>query len=604
MGFFGVGVSTKTEAGKPSNEFLWANRCKVCTLNNVHNSHPKMPPTGSKNPVILFVGEAPGESEDIKGEQFVGASGQLLRPLIPQKFDEWIRWDNVCRCRPPSNRTPTELEIEACRPFHIEDVEATLPFAIFGFGNIPLQRSLGQSGVTKWRGRYAPIKVGKHTCWYFPFFHPSALLRQRKVSKAGRPLPSEDEFATQLDLKRAFELVEQLPEPIVHTEENARHGCSFVTGRQRNDLQELLKFLAYASTQKYAGLDFETQNLRPYEKTSRILSVAVSIGSETLSFPLDHPDDGWSSQHLELVRDAFVDFLNAPVSKVVHNLPFEMEWVAHYFGLDKLRSTRWEDTMSQAFVLDERTGCLNLDFLTIQYFGFSLKSLSHLNTKALHNEPLERVLEYNGMDAKYCLLLFYKQLDRIKKEKLVDAYEMHLRRIPTIVLTQIKGLPVDFEANKYLLKKYSDKIAAAALKVESDPDIIAFVQKLGREFKPGSPRDVEILLKDVIKTRIGLKDNGRYSTDEDVLEQLDNPIAKLVLEYRKASKAKSTYIDPYNPEDPNTVIHDDKLVHTSYNCCLTATGRLSSDSPNVQNQVKRNTELKEVRSQFIAESKE
>src|SRR4029077_8410131 len=98
--FFSTG-QPKSDKGTLSKDLLYNHRCKVCTLNHVRNKTPKMQPTGAKEPIILFIGEAPGADEDTKGEQFVGVSGQLLRPLIPEKFYEWIRWDNAVRCRPP-----------------------------------------------------------------------------------------------------------------------------------------------------------------------------------------------------------------------------------------------------------------------------------------------------------------------------------------------------------------------------------------------------------------------------------------------------------------------------------------------------------------------
>jgi uracil-DNA glycosylase family 4 len=594
--FFSTG-QPKSDKGTLSKDLLYNHRCKVCTLNHVRNKTPKMQPTGAKEPIILFIGEAPGADEDTKGEQFVGVSGQLLRPLIPEKFYEWIRWDNAVRCRPPGNRTPSQLEIDCCYKWHEEDIEATKPFAIFGFGNVPLQWAISQTGITRWRGRYLPVKIGDHVCWYFPFFHPSGLLRQR----AKENVESEDEFATKLDLTRAFDLVTQLPDPVVYSEQDAKHGITCITGQSKGDLQQVIKFLAYASTKKYAGFDYETQNLRPYGKDSRILTIGVSLPDETLAFAFEHPGSGWSPSELELVRDAFSDFLLSPCHKVVHNVAFEQEWTAVFFGRDKLRATNWEDTIIQAFVLDERPNSFSLEFLSIQYFGLNLKQISSgLNKVKLHEEPVGDVLLYNGMDAKFHYLLYFKQLKRIKADKLQHVYDMQMRRVPTLVLTQMKGVAINFEVNKKLSDKFTAKVEAALNAIKATPEYIKFRDKAGHDLNPGSTRDVEILLRDIIKARSSVKTaTGRYSTDEDALSQIDLPIARLILDYRKAVKSHSTYIEPYNPESAKTVIHADGLVHTIYNSIFTSTGRLSSDSPNVQNVSKRDSELAEVRSQFV-----
>lgn len=603
MGFFELSVKEKRqEKGILSKELMHQKRCSVCPLSHVRNQHPKMQPTGSKEPIILCLGEAPGAQEDAKGEQFVGPSGDLLRPLIPEKYINWIRWDNTVRCRPPNNRTPTEIEIACCEMFRQEDVNETKPIAIFGFGNIPMQAVIGQTGITKWRGRCIPVKIGEHTCWYFPFFHPSALLRQRSNSPNGSLEPSNDEFATKLDLARAFQLVETLPEPIVYTEQDAKKDIECITGKNKGDLKVVLDFLASAATEKYIGFDYETQNLRPYEKDSCILTVGLSWANGTLAFAFEHPQAGWSPHELELIRQAFVEFLLSPCRKIVHNCAFEQEWTAFFFGKDKLRATDWEDTIIQAFVLDERPNCFSLEFLSIQYFGLNLKQISkELDRKNLQNEYLPDVLLYNGMDAKFHYLLFFAQAKLIQANKLQHVYDMHMRRIPTIVLTQMKGLTIDFQVNDNLSRKFQGKIEQSMNNIKATPEYAQFRAKTGQNFNPGSTKDVGILLRDVIKTKVGLKSTGRYSTDEDVLDQVDRPIARFIIEYRKATKAHSTYIEPYDPKSPRTVIHDDELVHTILNSIFTSTGRLSSDSPNVQNVSKRNSELAEVRSQFVIE---
>lgn len=602
MGFFEFSVKEKQDRNALPKELLHQKRCSICPLNHVHNKHPKLLPTGSKEPLILILGEANGAQEDLKGEQFIGPSGDLLRPLIPEKFVPWVRWDNTVRCRPPNNRPPTDIEITCCEKFREEDVALTKPFAVFGFGNTPMQAVAGQTGITKWRGRYLPVKIGDHTCWYFPFLHPAGLLRQRRQSPNGTLEESNDEFATKLDLARAFKLVETLPDPVVLTEQDAKDGVTYATGMNNGDLNHVLSGLAYLSTQPYAGFDYETQNLRPYEKDSRILTIGVSDGHASFAFAFDHPQAGWSSTDLELIRQAFVAFLVSPCHKIVHNSAFEAEWTAFFFGRDKLRLGYWEDTIVQAFVLDERPNCFSLEFLSIQYFGLNLKQISaNLDKKALQNERLEDVLTYNAMDAKFHYLLYFEQYKRIAADKLQHVYDMQMRRIPTIVLTQMKGIAVDFEVNEKLGKKFLAKVDVAVAEIHVQPEFSLFHEKMGYDFNPGSSKDVGILLKDIIKTKVGQKSSGRFSTDEDVLNQVRQPIAKLILDYRKATKANSTYVAPYDQGNSKTIIHDDGLVHTILNSIFTSTGRLSSDSPNLQNVSRRNSELAEVRSQFVPE---
>src|SRR3990167_217789 len=129
--------------------------CQACPLNNLRDlKHPKMNATGSKQPLVMIFGEAPGAVEDQKGRQFVGDSGKLLRPLIPKKYRDQIRWSNTIHCRPPRNATPGVTEIECCRSRSVTDVERYKPKAIFAMGGTPLRWATWEDGITKWRGRY------------------------------------------------------------------------------------------------------------------------------------------------------------------------------------------------------------------------------------------------------------------------------------------------------------------------------------------------------------------------------------------------------------------------------------------------------------------
>ena len=205
-------------------DYLHAHKCWLCPLRKEwpHLKHFKLNPHGSDTAPIYFLGEAPGAEETEQGIPFVGVAGQTLRFRVPEEYEPDIRWNNVLRCRPPKNRNPDPIEIEACRPYIIEDIEFAKPVAIFGFGNYPLQWMLGQSGITKWRGRKVPVKIGEHACWFFPMFHPSYINRMEYAAP-------DEEFVFALDLHRAFEQVYAgLEEPVVHTKEQAMKDVQIV----------------------------------------------------------------------------------------------------------------------------------------------------------------------------------------------------------------------------------------------------------------------------------------------------------------------------------------------------------------------------------------
>lgn len=620
MGFFASG-GVKTPArkgGEPSLKLLHQMGCRLCPLDNAPVKHPKMEPTGSKRPLVYMLGEAPGEDEDYTGRQFVGRAGKVLRARVPEEWDEAVRWNNVIRTRPPKNRTPENIEIECCRKYVEGDIEHTKPRAIFGFGNIPLLWALKRHRIGLWRGRRIPIRVGSHACWFYPMLHPSYINRVKKDGKRPDQIGSEDERMFVLDLERAFAEVEHLPEPIIHTREDAEEGVYWVTGDKDGDYQTVIEFLRWAATQRVVGVDYETHGLdgkgkinglRPYRKDAAILTIAVGTPEMTLSFPLDHPKAGWRPDELEGVRAAWSEFLQAPkVIKAVHQLAFEMEWTTIVFGRDKLRSGQWGDSLSQAFVLDERQekamteGPLSLGWLTLQYFGLSIKSLSTVNRKVIINEPLKDVLRYNGIDGKYHCLLYLAQERLIAARGLEDVYKAHLRRVPTCVLTQIKGVPISQTVVRKLQDKYADRIEKTEREMREMEIVRKFKTKYGYEFNPGSiQKDVIFLFRDMLKEKAGFKDRhdpNKYAVDEDVLSKIEHPLAKLLVDWRKVTKLKSTYCDGL--AEGSEYLYPDGMLHPILNTTTARTGRLSSEEPNEQNFPKRDAEGKEARSQIVA----
>src|SRR5580765_2590939 len=178
MGFFPT--KNSKQASGPTDELLHKLECRVCPLNKIAtNKNPHMEPTGSKKPLVYVLGEAPGREEDFGNEQFIGASGQLLRARIPDWLLPKIRFNNVVRTRPFKNQTPGPIETECCRPSVERDIAESRPKAIFGFGNVPLHWVSKFHGITEWRGRRMPVNIAGHSCWYYSFAHPSFLLRNR-----------------------------------------------------------------------------------------------------------------------------------------------------------------------------------------------------------------------------------------------------------------------------------------------------------------------------------------------------------------------------------------------------------------------------------------
>ncbi len=173
-------------------------RCKLCRgrTNIVFG-------VGHPNARLMFVGEGPGEDEDLQGEPFVGNAGALLTDIITKgmglsRADVYIA--NVVKCRPPNNRNPEPDEIVACEPFLKRQIEIVRPEVIVTLGNFATQALLGdRTSITRRRGRWHDF----HGIALMPTFHPSYLLRtpsdkrlvwqdiQLVMERLGIPLPSK-----------------------------------------------------------------------------------------------------------------------------------------------------------------------------------------------------------------------------------------------------------------------------------------------------------------------------------------------------------------------------------------------------------------------------
>ena len=143
---------------------------------------------------LMFVGEAPGAEEDRQGLPFVGRAGQLLEELLGEigltREDVFIA--NVLKSRPPGNRDPLPLEIDACKPYLWRQIELIEPRVIATLGNFATKLLSGNpAGITKVRGTPQVHELGARTVFLLPLFHPAAALRTPALAETLR-----QDFAT------------------------------------------------------------------------------------------------------------------------------------------------------------------------------------------------------------------------------------------------------------------------------------------------------------------------------------------------------------------------------------------------------------------------
>jgi uracil-DNA glycosylase family 4 len=587
MGFFFADIPKSKGQAAHAQKAATADRarlgCNGCTLNTVRMVNPKMGPEGSTKPLVYLLNDAPSAQDDEAGRHFEGKTGDLVRGEIPSELKSRVRFGNRVRCR--SGKAPTNLEIACCNKLFTADIEATKPKLIIGFGSSTLKALTGKSQMKAWRGRMIPVKVGKHVCWYFAALHPYFDVLINRKDKERR----QWEEAFRIDMRKAFARLEAgLPEPTVEENYHAGVECLYEA-----DMEKVVERLSWFGMQADVGIDIETNGLRPFFPGRKILSVAISDYDKTFAFPIDHQEAKWTKEERKQLKAFFKGWLLGAAKKWAHNTKFEQEWLSEEFGDEIIWETSWGDTMAQAYVLDEREGAKGLEDLTTEYLGFDVKEQSPaLNKNHLDDEPLERVLPYNALDAKYCYLVAMLQEERLKQEKLLKVYDAQQERCGPIVIAQRRGVIPNHEAIKGFYEKHHKEEQDCLRKMRAHPDVKKFEALHG--VLTASPKSLLMFFKDYLGMEKECKIGENYSTDESVLKNIKHPVAKAVLELRAVSKLQSTYVVPLmqgqalnGEKNWGEALHDDGRVHTNFNHCKTGTRRLSSDEPNLQNFPKR-----------------
>jgi uracil-DNA glycosylase len=166
------------------------NEVKACTKCPLHETRTKAVfGAGDADADLMFVGEAPGAEEDRQGLPFVGRAGQLLNQMLEEiglsRAEVFIA--NVLKSRPPGNRDPQPLEIEACKPYLFEQVRLIEPTVICTLGNFATKLLSGNpEGITRVHGTPQVHELGGRTVFLLPLFHPAAALRTPAVKESLR----------------------------------------------------------------------------------------------------------------------------------------------------------------------------------------------------------------------------------------------------------------------------------------------------------------------------------------------------------------------------------------------------------------------------------
>lgn len=345
---------------------------------------------------------------------------------------------------------------------------------------------------------------------------------------------------------------------------------------------------------KLFALDTETDNLDYMAANLVGISFALENGEAAyLPLQLDYlgaPKTLEKTTALTLLKPVLE---NPAIQKVGQNFKYDLTIFARN-GID-VQGVAF-DTMLESYVLNS-TGRHNMDDLAKRYLGHQTITFEEIagkgkNQLTFNQIPLEKAAEYAAEDADVTMKLQQVLWEKLSKEPTLEKLfkEMELPLLGVLSRMERRGVLIDSDA----LFLQSNEIANRLSELEEQAYVLA-----GQPFNLASTKQLQEILFDKLGLPIIQKTpKGAPSTNEEVLEELafSHELPKVLVEHRGLSKLKSTYTDKL----PQMVNPQTGRVHTSYHQAVTATGRLSSSDPNLQNIPIRNEEGRRIRQAFIA----
>jgi DNA polymerase-1 len=380
---------------------------------------------------------------------------------------------------------------------------------------------------------------------------------------------------------------DETPEPV-----SASDAIEVATIFNQSDFDEWLAKLGSATL-----FAFDTETTSLDYMVAEVVGVSFAVASGAAAYvPLAHDYPGAPDQ---LDRDVVLEALrplleDEQIAKVGQHLKYDANVLANH-GIT-LRGIR-EDTMLESYVLDAAGSRHDLDTLALKYLGqrtIHFEDIAGKGVKQLtfNQVPIEQAAPYAAEDAEVTLRLHQKLAKKLSEERALSALyrELEIPLVPVLSRIERNGALVC----RNTLASHSQELGKRILSLEAKAHELA-----GGPFNLGSPKQLgEILFNQLELPVLRKTPKGAPSTAEEVLSELalDYPLPAVLMEYRSLSKLKSTYTDKL-PEmiDPRT-----GRVHTSYHQAVTATGRLSSSDPNLQNIPIRTEEGRRIRQAFIA----
>ena len=366
----------------------------------------------------------------------------------------------------------------------------------------------------------------------------------------------------------------------------------FRTVLTEEELQQCIEEIRAAGR---CAVDVETTSLDAVR--ARVVGICLSWGAEQACYiPVGHiylgrPDQLSLEQVLSALRPILTD---EDFPKVGQNIKYD--WIVLKQAGLEMQGLQF-DTMLASYVLDASRNAHGLDALALDHLGHEMLSYKEVTGGSRGGDggfemvDLDTATRYAAEDAEVTLRLADLLGPRLEQdqelEDLFRRMEMPLSRV--LANMELRGVALDGKKLRSMSSQLQEQIST----IEADVR-----QQAGWDVNINSPKQLQRLLFEDLGLRAGRKTKTGFSTDADVLADLaiEHPIAAQIDEYRTLSKLKNTYVDTL----PGLVNPATGRVHTSYNQAVTATGRLSSSDPNLQNIPIRTALGRQIREAFVA----
>ncbi|GAB6165719.1 DNA polymerase I [Thermostilla marina] len=357
--------------------------------------------------------------------------------------------------------------------------------------------------------------------------------------------------------------------------------------------EQLQEVASQWQTMDYLSIDTETTGLRPRE--ADLVGISVCDAQNRCYYiPIRSPAGQPAITEEQAIAVLRPILEGERPAKIGQNLKYD--WVVFRRVGVPLRGIAF-DTMVASYLLDAGERNHNLDELAARYLGYKTTKISELigkkkkDQKRMDEVPLAQIAEYAGEDAWVPMQLKPLLESRLRSEGLYELFsELEIPLIDVLAEMEFWGIRVDPERLAELSSKYRQKME------ELHEDILELA---GEEFNIASPKQLGRILFDTLALPVVKRTKTGPSTDAEVLEILADlhPLPAKVLAYRQYAKLLGTYIEAL----PQMILAETGRIHASFHQAVTATGRLSSSDPNLQNIPIRTEEGREIRSAFTAE---